>query len=130
MIKSMMNTSAGLLLSGALIAAAVVAAYLVGGRSVTDALVGGALVFGFMVLVVAARRRNDAFDVMSGVGDERTRHLYVRSVAFAGTVMSIVLPAWWLVTVAIGEPNTTLSLLCAIFAASWIGGVLVLSRRS
>jgi hypothetical protein len=43
-------------------------------------------VFGFMVLVVVARRRSDAFDVMSGVADERTRHLCVRSVAFAGTV--------------------------------------------
>ena len=129
MIKSM-NTSTGLLLSGALIASALVVAYLVGGQSVAEALAGGALVFGFMVLVVIGRRRSDAFDVMSGVGDERTRHLYLRSVAFAGTVMSIVLPAWWLVTVAIGEPNTTLSLLCTIFALSWIGAVIVLSRRS
>ena len=129
MIKSM-NTSTGLLLSGALIASALVVAYLVGGQSVAEALAGGALVFGFMVLVVLGRRRSDAFDVMIGVGDERTRHLYLRSVAFAGTVMSIVLPAWWLVTVAIGEPNTTLSLLCAIFALSWIAAVIVLSRRS
>jgi hypothetical protein len=129
MIKSM-NTSTGLLLSGALLAGALVAAYLVGGQSVGEALIGGALVFGFMLLVVVARRRSDAFDVMSGVGDERTRHLYVRSVAFAGTVMSIVLPAWWLVTVATGEPNTTLSLMCAVFALSWIGAVIVLSRRA
>ena len=28
------------------------------------------------------------------------------------------------------EPDTTLSALCAIFAVSWIAGVLVLSRRS
>jgi hypothetical protein len=70
--------------SGALIAAAVLAAYLVGGQSVGEALAGGGLVLGFMVLVVVARRRSDASDVMSGVGDERTRHLYVRSVAFAG----------------------------------------------
>jgi hypothetical protein len=33
------------------------------------------------------------------------------------------------VTVAIGEPNTTLGLLCAIFAVVWLGGVVVLSRR-
>jgi hypothetical protein len=65
MIRST-NTSAGLLLSGALIAAAVVAADLVGGQSVAEAPVGGALVFGFMVLVVAARRRSNAFDVMRG----------------------------------------------------------------
>jgi hypothetical protein len=43
--------------------------------------------------------------------------------------MSIVLPAWWLVTVASGEPDTTLSARCAIFAVSWIAGVVVLSRR-
>jgi hypothetical protein len=128
MIKSL-NTSTGLLVSGALIAAAVVAAYLVGGQSLGEALIGGALVLGFMLIVVVGRRRSDTFDVMSGVGDERTRHLYVRSVAFAGTVMSVVLPAWWLVTVAGGEPNTTLSLLCAIFAVSWVVGVVVLSRR-
>ena len=36
----------------------------------------------------------------------------------------------WVVTVATGEPNTTLSLLCTIFALSWIGAVIVLSRRS
>ena len=128
MIKSM-NTPTGLLVSGALIAAAVVAAYLVGGQSVGEALIGGALVLGVMVLVVAARRRSDTFEVMSGVGDERTRHLYVRSVTFAGSVMSVVLPGWWLVTVALGEPNTTLSLLCAIFALSWIAAVVVLPRR-
>jgi hypothetical protein len=44
--------------------------------------------------------------------------------------VSIVLPAWWFVTVATGEPNTTLSLLCAIFAVSWIAGVVVLTQRS
>jgi hypothetical protein len=128
MIKSC-STPAALVASGAAIAAAVVAAYLAGGQSAGEALVAGGLVLGFAVLVAVARRRSDAFAVMSGVGDERTRHLYTGSVAFAGTVMSIVLPAWWLVTVAIGEPNTTLSLLCAIFAAAWVGAVVVLSRR-
>ena len=55
--------------------------------------------------------------------------LYTRSVAFVGSVMAFVLPGWWLVTVAIGEPNETLSLLCAIFAVLWIGAVVVLARR-
>jgi hypothetical protein len=128
MIKSM-NTPAGLLVSGTLIAAAVIAAYLVGGQPVGKALIGGALVLGVMLLVVVARHRSDTFQLMSGDGDERTRHLYVRSVAFAGSVMSVVLPGWWLVTVASGEPNATLSLLCAIFALSWIGAVVVLPRR-
>ena len=128
MIKSL-NTPAGLLASGAVVAAAVVVAYLAGGEDVGTALARGAAVLAFTALLVVARRRSDTVAVMSGIGDERTRHLYVRSVAFAGTVMSVVLPVWWLVTVAIGEPNTTLSLLCAIFALAWLGGVVVLSRR-
>jgi hypothetical protein len=44
--------------------------------------------------------------------------------------MSFVLPGWWLVTVAKGEPDTTLSLLCAIFAGAWAGAAVVLPRRS
>jgi hypothetical protein len=128
MMKSL-STPTGLVLSGALIATAVVVAYLVGGQPVGEALVGGALVFGFMVLVVVARRRSGTFEVMSGVGDERTRHLYTRSVAFAGSVMSLVLPGWWLATVPAGDPNPTLSALCAIFALTWLGAVVVYSRR-
>ena len=42
---------------------------------------------------------------MSGIGDERTRSLYRDACAFAGSVMSFVLPGWWLVTVAKGDPN-------------------------
>ena len=129
MIKSL-NTPAGQLASGALLATAVAVAYLIGGQEVSESLISAAVVFGFVVLVVVARRRSDTFEVMSGVGDERTRHLYQRSVAFAGSVMSLVLPGWWLVTVALGEPNLTLSLLCAIFAVAWLGAVVVLSRRS
>ena len=84
-----------------------------------------------MVLIVVARRRSDTFDVMSGIGDERTRSLYQRAVAFAGTVMSFVLPGWWLVTVAQGEPNTTLSAAVRDLRASpGCGAVVVLSRRS
>jgi hypothetical protein len=128
MIKSL-NTPAGQLASGALLAVAVTVAYLVGDQGAGDALLAGAIVLGFVLLVVAARRRSDTFEVMSGMGDERTRHLYQRSVAFAGSVMSLVLPGWWLVTVALGEPNITLSVLCAIFAVTWIGAVVVLSRR-
>jgi hypothetical protein len=33
------------------------------------------------------------------------------------------------VTVAIGEQNETLSILCAIFAVLWLGSVVVLARR-
>jgi hypothetical protein len=43
--------------------------------------------------------------------------------------VAFVLPGWWLVTVAIGEQNETLSILCAIFAVLWLGAVVVLARR-
>ncbi len=129
MMKTL-STPAAQLAMGALIAAAVFAAYLLGGQSLGDAATAGGLVLGFMVLITVARRRSDTFDVMSGIGDERTRGLYQRAVAFAGTVMSFVLPGWWLVTVAQGDADMTLALLCAIFALSWLLAVVVLSRRS
>jgi hypothetical protein len=67
---------------------------------------------------------------MSGIGDERTRNLYRDACAFAGSVMSFVLPGWWLVTVRKGNPNETVALLCAVFAVAWAGAAVVLPRRS
>jgi hypothetical protein len=73
---------------------------------------------------------NWSVQVMSGTGDERVRSLYMRAVAFAGALMSFLLPAWWLVTVAQGDPNDTLALLCAIFGMTFIVAVAVLARRN
>jgi hypothetical protein len=67
---------------------------------------------------------------MSGTGDERVRSLYTRAVAIAGMVMSFVLPAWWLVTVAEGDQNETLALLCAIFGVTFVVSIVVLARRN
>jgi uncharacterized membrane protein len=94
-----------------------------------SALVIGAILLAYTALVHLGRRRSDTLEVMGGLGDERVRALYTRSVAFVGSVLAFVLPSWWLVTVALGEPNETLSLLCAIFAVLWVGAVVVLSRR-
>ena len=77
----------------------------------------------------SGRRRSDTLEVMGGVGDERSRTLYTRSVAIAGTVMAFVLPGWWLVTVAMGEPNQTLNILCVVFGACFIPAVAVVARR-
>lgn len=87
------------------------------------------LVAAFAALVHFGRRRSGTLEVIGGVGDERTRSLYTRAVAFAGTVMSVVLPGAWLVTVAQGEDNDVLALMCAVFAVAFVGAVLVLSRR-
>ena len=44
-------------------------------------------------------------------------------------VAAFVLPIWWLVTIATGEPNDVLAVCCAIFGASSIVAVVVLARR-
>jgi hypothetical protein len=75
------------------------------------------------------RRHSDTLEVMSGTGDERVRSLYTRAIAIAGAVMSFLLPGWWLVTVAQGDPDPTLSILCAIFGATFILSVIALARR-
>jgi hypothetical protein len=47
----------------------------------------------------------------------------------AGTVMAFLLPGWWLVTVAQGDPDTTLSTLSAVFGLTFTLAVVVLARR-
>jgi hypothetical protein len=84
----------------------------------------------FTAVVHFGRRRSNTLEVMSGTGDERVRSLYMQAVAIAGTVMSFVLPGWWLVTVAQGEPNHALSALCAIFGVTFVVAIVVLARRS
>jgi len=90
----------------------------------------GLVLLAFTAVVHFGRRRSNTLEVMSGTGDERVRSLYTQAVAVAGTVMSFVLPAWWLVTVAQGEPNDVLSALCAIFGVTFIVAIAVLARRS
>ena len=123
-----LNSPVAQLVGGLLIGAAAIAAFLIGGDTGSAAITGG-LVLGFVLLVYFGRRRSESLQVMSGIGDERTRRLYTRATAFAGTVMSFVLPTWWLVTVARGNPDTTLNWLCAIFGFTWIAAAVVLPRR-
>ena len=94
-----------------------------------EALYAGAVLLAFTAIVHFGRRHSNTLEVMSGTGDERVRSLYMHAVAIAGTVMAFVLPGWFLVTVAQGDPNTTLSLLSAIFGATFVGAVIWLARR-
>jgi hypothetical protein len=87
------------------------------------------LLLAFTAVVHFGRRRSNTLEVMSGTGDERVRHLYMHAVALAGTVMAFLLPGWFLVTVAQGDPDTTLSTLSAIFGFTFIAAVVVLARR-
>ena len=40
----------------------------------------------------------------------------------------MAIPAWWLVTVAQGDPNETLSLVAAIYGLSFVGAAIALPR--
>jgi hypothetical protein len=90
----------------------------------------GVLLLAFTAVVHFGRRHSNTLEVMSGSGDERVRSLYTRAVAFAGTVMAFLLPGWWLVTVAQGDADPTLSALSAIFGLSFVAAIVVLARRS
>jgi hypothetical protein len=121
-------SATGQLTVGLVLVAAVFVAFALNDDPANGAI-GAALVFGFLLLVYFGRRRSDTLDIMSGIGDERSKLLYTRAVAFSGTVMSFVLPIWWLVTIAQGDPNEVLSICCAIFGLTFILAVVVLARR-
>lgn len=80
-------------------------------------------------VIALGRSRSDALSTMSGVGDERTRANYQRALAFAANVVAFVVPGWWLVTVAQGTPDDTLSGVAAIFGVSWVVAVVYFARR-
>ena len=128
-MKAFCMSTTGQLSLGLLLVGAVFVAFAIGGDA-GDGAVGAAIVLAFLVLVLFGRRRSDTLDVMSGIGDERGKFLYLRAVAFTGTVMSFLLPIWWLVTVAQGDPNNVLALCCAIFGLTFVTSVVVLARRS
>jgi hypothetical protein len=128
-MKSFWMSANGQLSIGLVLVAGVFAAFAAGG-DLGYGVFSAVLVLAFLLLVYFGRRRSDTLDVMSGIGDERAKLLYTRAVAFSGTVMSFVLPIWWLVTVAQGDPNQVLTICCAIFGATFVLAVVVLARRS
>jgi O-antigen/teichoic acid export membrane protein len=127
-MRAFWSSAAGQLSLGLVLVAAVFVAFALNDDAANGAI-GAAVVLAFLLLVYFGRRRSDTLEVMSGIGDERQKLLYTRAVAFAGTVMSFVLPIWWLVTIAQGDPNEVLSICCAILGASFLFAVVVLARR-
>jgi hypothetical protein len=127
-MRAFWSSAAGQLSLGLVLVAAVFVAFALNDDAANGAI-GAAAVLAFLLLVYFGRRRSDTLEVMSGIGDERQKLLYTRAVAFAGTVMSFVLPIWWLVTIAQGDPNEVLSICCAILGASFLFAVVVLARR-
>jgi hypothetical protein len=110
------------------ISAAVIAVFWVA-QGVEEALYASAILLAFTAIVHFGRRYSGTLEVMSGTGDERVRSLYTRAVAIAGSVMAFLLPGWFLVTVAQGDPDSTLSILSLIFGVTFIGAVVFLARR-
>ena len=127
-MKAFLSSANGQFTLGLILVAAVFVAFAIGGDAGYGAVSAG-LVLAFLLLVLLGRRHSDTLDVMSGIGDERGKLLYTRAVAFSGTVMSLVLPIWGLVTIAQGDPSEVLTVCCAIFGASFILAVVVLARR-
>ncbi len=106
-----------LLLTAATTAAIVIADGWVSG------LAGLAALLAFTALVYYGRHRNEALEILSGIGDERTRSLYRRASVIAGHVMVYVLVGWWLVSLAAGHVNATVNLLCAIAGVVFLAAV-------
>jgi len=72
-------------LIGMLGIAAVTFAVFWAAEGIGEAAVAGAILLAFISLVHFGRRRSDTLEVMGGVGDERTRALYTRSVEWAAS---------------------------------------------
>lgn len=94
----------------------------------------GLIAGGWMLLITAVvgigRRWSDAIRIVGGAGDERNRDLYTRATAVGGSVLAIVIPGWWLVTVARGDPDRTLFVLWLVFGVSSVAAAVYYSRQS
>jgi TRAP-type C4-dicarboxylate transport system permease large subunit len=114
---------------GLVLVALTVAAFAVAG-DLGSGLVCGAIVLVYLLAVLAGRRHSQTAEVLSGIGDERTRNINLRATAFAGSVMAFVLPVIWLVSVAAGSQNTTAAACSGGFGAAYIAAAAFLARRS
>ena len=128
MTRSLFNSPRGELAGMVALSLAVFGAFWIG-EGLRAALPPLLVLLAFTALVHLGRSRSETVAIMSGIGDERTRSLNQRALALTANVLALVLPAWWLVTVATGDGNETLSLVCALFGVTWIVATAFLSRR-
>ena len=78
------------------------------------ALAGAAAMLAFTGLVYFGRRRSETLDIIERRRRQANSSLYNRASAIAGHVMVYVLVAWWFVSLATGDVNETVNVLCAI----------------
>jgi TctA family transporter len=129
-MKSRSSQEARIQLVGMLlIAAAGTAAFWIA-DGLASAWPSALILFGFVALVHLGRTRSDAVAAISGVGDERTQLLNQRAAAATAYVLSLVLPAWFFVSLATGEANTTVAVLCAVAGATYLLSAVAYARAS
>jgi uncharacterized membrane protein len=116
-------------LVGMLLIAAVATAVFWIAQGAAAAVQTAAILLLFIAAIHLGRRRSDAIQTISGIGDERIRSLNQRATAVTANVLAFVVPGWWLITVLDGRPNATLGTLAAIFGATYLTATVVLARR-
>jgi hypothetical protein len=115
-----------------LLSAAVFTAFLLA-DGLGSALFAGALLVSFTLVLYFGRTRSETVEVMTGIGDERTRAIATTAAAWTAHVMVTILIGWWLVALATGADETvqrTLGQLGALYAIAWLICTLVAKRRS
>jgi hypothetical protein len=100
------------------------------GSDWADGLRSAAIIAAFALVIHVGRTRSDALRAASGIGDERTRGLYIQANAVAAIVLAVACAGWAFVSTALGEPNDTLGIVALIYAVSFLGSCAVLARRS
>ncbi len=99
------------------------------GQGVDGALRAAVIMLAFTAFFFVGMKRSGTAEVVSGVGDERTRQLYLRSASFTSSVLVAVIVGWFLVTMVQGEPNQTLAILAMVYNVAMIGSAAYYSRR-
>jgi hypothetical protein len=85
----------------------------------------------YAVVLYAFSPRSEVVALMNGEArDERQRSINERATAFTGNALIWVLVGAFLVTTAIGSDLALVfSLLCAFAGLTWLGALVVLTRR-
>jgi hypothetical protein len=114
------------------LSAAVFAAFLIA-DGLGSAVFAGALLVSFTLVLHFGRTRSETVEVMTGIGDERTRSIARTAAAWTAHVMVTILVGWWLIALATGADEAvqrTLGALGALYAVAWLICTLVAKRRS
>ena len=99
------------------------------GQGLLAGLLAAGGMLAFTAVLAVGRRRFDTLRVAGGAGDERNQRLYEQALAVSGGILGLLVTAWFLVGVARGEPDLVLLTLTVVFAATFVLGAAIASRR-